>query len=38
MEADRSKNKIPLAEMEWRPSDADKDAAWDLYVELLTIK
>jgi hypothetical protein len=22
--------------IEWSPSDADKDAAWDLYVELLT--
>lgn len=22
--------------MEWKPSDTDKDAAWDLYVELLT--
>lgn len=23
-------------EMEWKPQDADKDAAWELYVELLT--
>ena len=23
-------------EMEWQPSDYDKDAAWDLYIELLT--
>ena len=22
--------------MEWKPQDADKDAAWELYVELLT--
>lgn len=26
----------PFMEMEWRPSDPDKAAAWDLYVELLT--
>lgn len=23
-------------EMEWKPKDADRDAAWELYVELLT--
>lgn len=23
-------------EMEWKPDDADKDAAWELYIELLT--
>ena len=28
--------KLPFWEMEWKPSDPDKDAAWDLYVELLT--
>jgi hypothetical protein len=28
--------KTPILEMDWLPSDADKDAAWDLYVELLT--
>lgn len=28
--------KTPVMDMEWRPSDPDKDAAWDLYVELLT--
>lgn len=28
--------KTPVLEMEWHPSDPDKDAAWDLYVELLT--
>ena len=22
--------------MEWKPNDADKDAAWDMYIELLT--
>lgn len=26
----------PFMEMEWKPSDPDKEAAWDLYVELLT--
>lgn len=30
------KVKTPVMEMEWQPSDPDKDAAWDLYVELLT--
>ena len=25
-----------VMEMEWQPSDPDKDAAWDLYIELLT--
>jgi hypothetical protein len=28
--------KLPILEMEWKPSDPDKDAAWDLYIELLT--
>lgn len=28
--------KLPYMEMEWEPSNDDKDAAWDLYVELLT--
>jgi hypothetical protein len=28
--------KTPILEMEWEPSDYDKNAAWDLYVELLT--
>lgn len=28
--------KLPIAEAEWEPGDPDKDAAWDLYVELLT--
>ena len=23
-------------EMEWKPQDADKDAAWELYIEMLT--
>ncbi len=30
------KVKTPITDLEWRPSDRDKDAAWDLYVELLT--
>ena len=30
------KIKTPMLELEWRPSDPDKAAAWDLYVELLT--
>ena len=30
------KVKTPILEMEWQPSDHDKNAAWDLYVELLT--
>lgn len=27
---------VPFAEMEWSPKDKDKDAAWELYIELLT--
>lgn len=30
------KIKTPILEMDWCPDNADKDAAWDLYVELLT--
>ena len=30
------KVKTPILEMTWQPSDPDKNAAWDLYVELLT--
>lgn len=30
------KLKTPIMDMEWEPSDPDKNAAWDLYVELLT--
>lgn len=26
----------PFLEMDWAPKDADKDAAWELYIELLT--
>lgn len=28
--------KTPFLDMEWNPKDADKAAAWELYVELLT--
>lgn len=28
--------KTPFLDMEWEPQDADKSAAWDLYIELLT--
>lgn len=30
------KIKTPFLDMQWEPQDADKDAAWDLYIELLT--
>lgn len=30
------KVKTPVLEADWTPSDPDKDAAWDLYIELLT--
>ena len=30
------KIKTPFLEMEWEPRDEDKNAAWDLYVELIT--
>ena len=30
------KIKPPILEMEWKPQEADKKAAWDMYVELLT--
>jgi hypothetical protein len=30
------KLKTGFLETEWKPTDPDKDAAWDLYVELLT--
>ena len=30
------KIKPPFLEMEWTPKDADKNAAWALYIELLT--
>ncbi len=30
------KIKTPFLEMEWNPKDEDKNAAWDMYIELLT--
>ncbi len=30
------KIKAPFLEMEWSPSEPDKNAAWELYIELLT--
>ena len=30
------KVKASYLEMEWRPQEADRDAAWDLYIQLLT--
>lgn len=30
------KIKTPFLEMEWEPQDEDKNAAWELYVELIT--
>ena len=30
------KLKTPFLEAEWKPQDKDKEAAWDLYIELLT--
>jgi len=30
------KIKAPFLEMEWNPAEADKVAAWELYIELLT--
>lgn len=30
------KIKSPFLEMNWEPKDEDKDAAWELYIELLT--
>lgn len=27
---------VPFLEMEWKPQDEDKSAAWEMYVELLT--
>jgi len=30
------KIKTPFLDMEWNPEEVDKDAAWDMYIELLT--
>ena len=30
------KIKTPFLDMDWNPKDADRDAAWELYTELLT--
>ena len=30
------KIKAPFLEMDWKPSEPDKKAAWELYIELLT--
>ncbi len=30
------KVKTPILELDWEPNDPDKNAAWDLYIELLT--
>lgn len=30
------KKKTPFLDMEWKPQDEDKSAAWELYIELLT--
>lgn len=30
------KIKAPYLEMEWKPSEPDKNAAWQLYIEMLT--
>lgn len=30
------KIKTPFLEADWQPKDEDKDAAWELYIELLT--
>jgi hypothetical protein len=30
------KIKTPFLDMEWEPQDKDKNAAWELYIELLT--
>lgn len=33
---DALKINLRFLEMEWKPQDADRNAAWDLYIELLT--
>ncbi len=33
---DSLKISLPYLQMEWKPNNADKNASWDLYIELLT--
>lgn len=33
---EKLKVRLPVLDLEWVPNDTDKNAAWDLYVELLT--
>jgi hypothetical protein len=33
---EKLKVKLPILEMDWAPNDPDKNAAWELYIELLT--
>ncbi len=33
---EKLKVKLPILEMEWAPDDPDRNAAWELYIELLT--
>lgn len=33
---EKLKVKLPILEMDWTPNDPDKNAAWELYIELLT--
>ncbi len=33
---EKIKVKTPILELDWAPNDPDKDAAWELYIELLT--
>ena len=33
---EKLKVKTPILDMEWAPNDPDKNAAWELYIELLT--
>jgi hypothetical protein len=30
------KIKTGFLEMEWKPNDKDRDAAWEMYIELIT--
>jgi hypothetical protein len=33
---EKLKVKTPILDLEWAPNDPDKNAAWELYIELLT--